>query len=149
VPPTATAAPPPATATAAPAADLPIDQVADKLRGATVLIEAVLPETPLSGPGLAGGTGFVVDLDNGYIVTNNHVVEGASSLQVFQANGTQGRPARVVGRAQCDDLAVIKVDDTGGLALAPLGQTAALKVGMDVVALGYPESFDIGGDLTV
>jgi len=77
------------------------------------------------------------------------VVEGASAIQVYQANDPRGRAARVVGRAQCDDLAVLKVDDTSGLKAAPLGDTTKLEPGAPVVALGYPQSFELGGDLAV
>ncbi len=78
-----------------------------------------------------------------------HVVEGAAVIKIALADSTRTRPARVVGRSQCDDLAVLKVDNTDGLKAATLGDSNAMKPGADVVALGYPFSFDLGNDLSV
>ena len=149
-PPTNTvpAATPTAAETPTPAAKS-AQQIAKDLRPATVLIKSTFGETAINTEGLGAGTGIVYDSDNGYILTNAHVVEGAWAIQVYQANNPRGRAARVVGRAQCDDLAVLKVDDTTDLVAAPLGDTSKLEPGASVVALGYPESFDLGGDLTV
>ncbi len=125
------------------------EDIAEKLRPATVLVLAQFAETPINTEGVGGGTGIVYDLENGYIITNAHVVEGASSVQVAPANSNRARPARVLGRAQCDDLAVLKVENTDGMEQASLGSSSTMKVGAEVVALGYPESFDLGNDLTV
>lgn len=125
------------------------EEIAEKLRPATVLVLAQFAETAIQPEGIGGGTGIVYNLDKGYILTNAHVVEGASIIKVATANGTRTRPARVVGRSQCDDLAVLKVDDTSGLQEARLGDTNSMKVGAHVVALGYPEMFELGTDLTV
>jgi S1-C subfamily serine protease len=125
------------------------EEIAEKLRPSTVLVLAQFAETAINPEGIGGGTGIVYNLDKGYILTNAHVVEGASIVKVATANGTRTRPARVVGRSQCDDLAVLKVDDTSGLQEARLGDTNSMKVGAHVVALGYPEMFELGNDLTV
>lgn len=77
------------------------------------------------------------------------MVEGAAVVKIALADSTKTRPARVLGRAQCDDLAVLQVDNTDGLVAAPLGDSSAAKIGADVVALGYPFSFDLGNDLSV
>jgi S1-C subfamily serine protease len=82
-------------------------------------------------------------------VTNAHVVEGASVVKIAQADSTRLRPARVVGRSPCDDLAVLQAETTAGLQAARLGESSAMKAGADVVALGYPLSFDLGTDLSV
>lgn len=146
--PTATLAPPTAIPSPTTPPALSNEEIVDKLRPATVLVLAQFAETAIDTEGVGEGTGIVYDAKNGYVLTNAHVVEGASIIKVASANSTKARSARVLGRAQCDDLAVLKVDDTEGLVAAPLGDTNSAKVGSDVVALGYPEAFDLGTDLS-
>ncbi len=81
------------------------------------------------------GSGFVYSQD-GYIVTNYHVVEGASSVEVAMYDGT-AYPAQVVGYDAANDIAVLKVEATGLSAVA-LGQSGALSIGDMVVAIGNP-----------
>jgi len=81
----------------------------------------------------AAGSGFVID-PKGFIVTNNHVVEGATQIQVEFADGTT-YPASIVGTDALTDLAVIKVD-SDDLPYAALGESRELSVGEWVVALG-------------
>ncbi|MEJ7654475.1 MAG: trypsin-like peptidase domain-containing protein, partial [Chloroflexia bacterium] len=143
-----TAAPPTPAATATPSTVTP-EQIAANLRAATVRVTATFGETAVAPEGLGAGSGVVYDVKNGYIITNAHVVEGASSIKVAEAQSNEYRPARVVGRAQCDDLAVLQVDDPRGLVQAPLGESDGLQVGAEVTALGYPLSFQLGNDLSV
>ncbi|MBC9783982.1 trypsin-like peptidase domain-containing protein [Heliobacterium chlorum] len=84
----------------------------------------------------SSGSGVIIDAQNGYIVTNNHVVEGAKALQVGLADGrtTQGR---IIGRDPRTDLAVVKIDSEG-LTSAPLGNSDTVEVGELVVAIGNP-----------
>ncbi|MBO0781768.1 MAG: trypsin-like peptidase domain-containing protein, partial [Ktedonobacteraceae bacterium] len=83
------------------------------------------------------GSGVVID-KRGYIVTNNHVVEGAQRLQVMMANGT-ALPAQLVGTAPMDDLAVVKIDPRKtDLTVASPGDSSNLKVGQTVLAIGNP-----------
>jgi S1-C subfamily serine protease len=83
------------------------------------------------------GSGFVYDTD-GYIVTNNHVVENAQTIRVTFSNDVSV-PATLVGRDPDSDLAVIKVDPTG-LDLQPveLADSDVLHVGQRVIAIGNP-----------
>jgi S1-C subfamily serine protease len=87
------------------------------------------------------GSGVVVDGENGYIVTNNHVisaaagVEGAEIRAVF-SDGS-GSPARIVGRDPASDVAVLKVEKPG-LVTATLGDSNKVLVGDPVVAIGSP-----------
>ena len=81
------------------------------------------------------GSGFVID-PNGYIVTNNHVVEDAAEIMVRLADGRE-LPAKVLGRDPKTDLALLKVEATG-LTAVPAGDSAALQVGEPVMAIGNP-----------
>ncbi len=82
------------------------------------------------------GTGFVISED-GYIVTNNHVVEDVDKIEVHFADGTQ-RDAEVVGRDPKTDLALIRVEPDGKLPFLPLGNSDAVRPGDWVVAIGNP-----------
>jgi serine protease Do len=81
------------------------------------------------------GSGFVINPD-GYIVTNNHVVDGATDIRVKISDGRE-LTAKVVGRDEKTDLALIKVDATG-LPVIPLGDSSRLEVGEPVMAVGNP-----------
>jgi len=93
----------------------------------------------------ASGSGFVWDRE-GHIVTNNHVVEGATKLQVTFSDGAMAL-ADLVGADADSDLAVIKIDPTG-FNLAPVlrGNIDDVYVGMRVAAIGNP--FGLAGTLT-
>ncbi|MBE9505978.1 MAG: trypsin-like peptidase domain-containing protein [Chloroflexi bacterium] len=79
------------------------------------------------------GSGVILDAE-GYIVTNNHVVQGASEIQVELVDGTK-YPASIVGTDALTDLAVIRAE-ADGLAFASLGTSDKLAVGEWVVAIG-------------
>jgi len=81
------------------------------------------------------GSGVIISED-GYIVTNNHVVEGAESLEVIFADGSR-HDATLVGTDPFSDLAVIKVDDPVP-AVATLGDSDALLPGQRAIAIGSP-----------
>ena len=98
------------------------------------------------GEAFGAGTGSgVIYRADGYILTNNHVVEGATTIDVTLANGTQ-LTGRVVGTAApATDIAVVKVDATG-LPAARLGSIKDLDVGDLAVAIGSP--FGLSGTVT-
>jgi S1-C subfamily serine protease len=100
-------------------------------------------ESPFGLPqeGTATGSGFVVDKD-GTILTNAHVVEGASDVKVrFQEDGDL-LPVKVQGRDPSSDLAVLKVDPSKvKLRPIPLGDSANAQVGDSVIAIGNPFGF--------
>lgn len=83
----------------------------------------------------SSGSGFLVSSD-GYIVTNDHVIEGASQITVLLADG-QELPAQVVGRDPATDLAVIKIM-AEGLPYLSFGDSNDVRVGTQVVAIGNP-----------
>jgi serine protease Do len=82
------------------------------------------------------GSGVIINTE-GYILTNNHVVDGAKQVAVTLAD-QQVYQARVVGRDAKTDLAVLKIDPKQSLPVAPMGSSTDLKVGEWVVAIGNP-----------
>jgi serine protease Do len=89
------------------------------------------------------GSGFVWSAD-GIIVTNNHVVEGASRISVIFQDGTPV-PARLIGVDPDSDLAVLRIDSRG-LQAAPVGTSSDLMIGETVIAVGNP--FGLSGSVT-
>ncbi len=91
------------------------------------------------------GSGFVID-PRGYVLTNNHVVEGAESIQVTLGDRSH-YTARLVGADPRNDIALLKIDPKGKpIASLPLGDSASLQVGQSVLAIGNP--FGFSGTLT-
>ena len=86
-------------------------------------------------PVRAVGSGFILSAD-GYIVTNNHVVDDATAIQVKLADGRE-LAAKVVGRDPKTDLSLLKVEATA-LPVIPVGDSNALQVGEPVMAIGNP-----------
>jgi len=82
------------------------------------------------------GSGVIVERD-GQVVSNAHVVDGAASLTVTLDSGTR-LPARVVGIDPVLDVALLRLDTRGPLSAARLGDSAAVRVGEEVVAIGSP-----------
>ncbi len=85
--------------------------------------------------GEGAGTGIVLTSD-GDVLTNNHVVEGATKIAVTDVGNGKTYPASVVGYDRQDDLAVIHLSGASGLATAPLGDSDKAKVGDAIVGLG-------------
>jgi len=92
----------------------------------------------------AAGSGFVISPD-GFILTNNHVVENARSVKITLNSGEE-YPANVRGRDQLTDLAVVKVEPKKELAAVTLGDSDATRVGDWVIAIGNP--FGLEGTVT-
>ena len=103
------------------------------------------------GSSASRGTGWVWDAAKGIIVTNAHVVAGGNQYSVatgddlkIEVNGTSiaagpnGKPARLLGEADCEDIGVLQISDTSGLVTMPRGSQKSLQVGDHVVAIGYP-----------
>jgi S1-C subfamily serine protease len=88
----------------------------------------------------ATGSGFLIDND-GHILTNNHVVEGAKDVEVQLGDGDT-QSAQIVGTDPSTDLALLKVDDTNGVNPLPLGASDEVQVGDPVVAIGNPFGLD-------
>lgn len=91
------------------------------------------------------GSGFVIDTD-GHIITNHHVIEGASSVKVKFYDGTE-YTASVVGSDSVSDIAVLKIE-ADGLVPMDLGNSDNVVIGEDVVAIGTPYDITLEGTMT-
>ena len=87
------------------------------------------------GSGHSSGSGFILSED-GYVITNYHVVEGATAIEVIMHDGSE-YAAELVGKDSSNDLAVLKIEATG-LPAAKLGSSRNLVIGDMVVAIGNP-----------
>ena len=105
--------------------------------------EGARPNRPQPRQGMAQGSGFFVSQD-GYVVTNNHVVENAVEVQLVTDAG-KTLDARVVGTDPRTDLALLKVKDGGDYPFVPLSGAKA-RIGDWVLAIGNP--FGLGGTVT-
>jgi len=85
------------------------------------------------------GSGFVVR-DDGYIVTNAHVVDGADEFNVTFPDGKK-MPAKLMGKDEFKDIAVLKVESKDKLPVAPLGDSDVTRIGEPVIAIGSPIGF--------
>jgi putative serine protease PepD len=125
----------PTTATARPiSANLDARQIYDASKNAVTYIVADTPE------GQATGSGFVVSKD-GFIVTNDHVVDGASQVQVKIGTSDKAQDATVVGADPSRDLALLKVD-ASNLPTLSLGDSSSVGVGDPTYAIGNPFGLD-------
>jgi S1-C subfamily serine protease len=113
-------------------------------RPSTVLVVA-----KTGGERVGNGTGWVYDADEGLIVTNSHVVDGADRFEIGVEGDPTLRAAKVMGVAPCDDLAVLKVSNTEGMRTMPLGSQSELEQGDRLLALGYPGNGTIQDEIQV
>ena len=140
--------------------DAPITAVSDE-GGATVadIIDAVGPavvgincETEYTdwfwgtSTHPSSGSGVIINED-GYVVTNNHVIENASKVSVTLISG-ETFDAKLVGRDSRTDLAVIKIDADIPLSYATIGDSSKLRVGDSVIAIGNPLGEEFAGSAT-
>jgi serine protease Do len=127
-------------------------------RGVPAMVARVLPavvsittrqierdqfDQPVVTPGL--GSGIIVD-SRGYVLTNNHVVQGVERIKIALADGRTFR-ASLVGRDPFTDLAVLKIDGKN-LPVVTLGDSARLAIGETVVAIGNPLWIEGGATVT-
>ena len=94
----------------------------------------------------SGGSGFIISPD-GYIITNNHVIEGATKVEVHYGadeNGNGGRTvtAKIVGRDPATDLALLKIDTDQPLPSIRLGDSDRIRKGDWAIAIGHPFTFE-------
>ncbi|NMT64160.1 DegQ family serine endoprotease [Marinobacter orientalis] len=104
------------------------------------------PQSPFGGgpggsaPRQSMGSGFIVSSD-GYVLTNNHVVEGADEI-IVRLNDRRELPAKLVGTDPRSDMAVLKIENEKDLPVVQVGSSKELKVGEWVLAIGSPFGFD-------
>ena len=84
----------------------------------------------------AEGTGFVIDAAKGLVLTNNHVIDGATSVSVTPVASGKSYQAKILGYDQTDDVAVLKLQGAAGLKAVPIGDSSRVTVGTPVLALG-------------
>jgi S1-C subfamily serine protease len=144
--------PHPAQASQQTSKGLTVDQIYKADGPGVVFVQATTPPRPASpfnpfggsSRGTATGTGFVIDR-NGHILTNDHVVAGASKVEVTLGRKDTSSPvtAQVVGADPSTDVAVLKVNaPSNELHPLPLGNSAQVHVGDPVVAIGNPFGLD-------
>ena len=129
------------------AAGMPRDAAADRLKGTTAMNdEAVYSAVE---PGVvdvtanlrylqetAKGTGFVIDAAAGLILTNNHVIDGATSVTVTPVTSGRSYPARILGYDRADDVALLQVQGAPRLKAVRIGSSSRARVGTPVLAIG-------------
>jgi putative serine protease PepD len=93
----------------------------------------------------AAGSGIVIS-DDGLVLTNAHVIEGAQTITVIFTDGSKDE-AEIVGSLTQDDIALVKVSGSSGLKPATLGSSDAVVVGDEVLAIG--NALDLGGEPSV
>jgi S1-C subfamily serine protease len=122
---------PATTTTATSSTVLSTSQIASRVDPALVDIVA----TDGDQQATSAGTGIVLT-SNGEVLTNNHVINGATSLKVTDVGNGKTYTATVVGYDASHDVAVIQLQNASGLTVASLGDSSAVKTGDNVVALG-------------
>ena len=136
--------------------NLSVDVTTDVTKAVDEAAVAVIGITNIQGSSFfneeteAGtGSGVIYKKENGkaFIVTNNHVVEGASTLEVTLTDGTKTE-AKLLGSDVWTDLAVIQIDDKGVDTVAQFGNSDKLKSGEPVIAIGNPLGLNFSGSVT-
>lgn len=110
------------------------------------MIERVYPAVVLIEVGDGTGSGFVIAA-SGVVVTNAHVVEGFNNVNVWMADGRLYKGVVTELDAQAD-LAMVQLNSAGPFYAIPLGDPSTVRLGEEVVALGYPLASTIGSSLT-
>ena len=100
--------------------------------------------TPQERQSSALGSGFIID-ENGIVVTNNHVIEGAEDI-VVQVNGEKKFKAKVIGADPLSDIALLKIDTKKKFIPVKFGNSDEARIGDWVIAIGNP--FGLGGTVT-
>ena len=120
-----------------------ISKSVEKVYDAVIYVSAELPT------GSSTGTGFVYkkDKNNGYIITNYHVVNGASEIKVSFADDTEVT-AKYLGGDQYADIAILTIDADSVQGVATIGKSSGIEVGDTVFTIGAPMGLDYKGTVT-
>ncbi|MEK9724023.1 MAG: DegQ family serine endoprotease [Rhodospirillaceae bacterium] len=103
-----------------------------------------MPEQPRAREGMSAGSGVIVDATKGYVLTNNHVIDNATAIEVTLKDRRQVK-AKLVGADPATDIALLQIE-ADNLTAVPFGDSEHLKVGDVVIAIGNP--FGIGQTVT-
>jgi S1-C subfamily serine protease len=128
---------------------LTVNEIYDRASKGVAFISSQMTETtqtpfdlfPQKQRSTATGSGFLIDND-GHILTNAHVVQGAQRVDVKFSEDGESQQAEVVGADPSSDLALLHVDDAQGATPLPLGDSSKAQVGDPVVAIGNPFGLD-------
>lgn len=125
---------------------LTITQRANKVLPSVVGIVSYYQSQNIFSGSQGQGSGIIASED-GYIITNAHVIDGATALKVVLHDGTE-YTATLVGQDDKTDLAVIKIDATG-LTPAEFGNSDQMQIGEQVITIGNPGGLELAGSITV
>lgn len=111
--------------------------VFDRLTGSVVRITTASGNVGIGQPFSEAGSGFVID-EAGHILTNYHVIKDARSIQITLSDEVTQGTARIIGADPGSDVALLRASDAllNKLVVAPLGSSAAVEVGDEVIAIG-------------
>lgn len=126
--------------------DSPVIAIAENVGPAVVGITNMRGHDFFNNPIISSGSGVIFDRNNGYIVTNYHVVEGATNIQVTVDDGLHYE-AKLIGYDRDTDLAVLQID-ADNLPEARFGDSLKLRVGELAVAIGNPLGKDFARSVT-
>lgn len=118
------------------AAESSIASVAEKVGPSVVsIVTQTRSASSFEAAGEAAGTGIIVSKD-GYVMTNNHVLESATSVSVVDSNGELYENVTIIGRDPLNDVAFLKIKSDKTFTAAELGNSATIRTGQQVVAIG-------------
>lgn len=100
---------------------------------------------PPQQPAASLGSGFIIDAENGYIITNNHVIRDAEEVRITLSDDST-IPAKIIGRDEKIDIAVLQIDTKKKLTAVKFGNSDIMRVGDWILAIGNP--FGLGGTVT-
>ena len=92
---------------------------------------------PYNTEGFSLGSGFIIN-EQGYILTNAHVIHNATDIRVVLSEGRREYPAKIVGKDRITDTALIRIEPDHLLTILPLGNSDRLRIGEMVLAIGNP-----------
>ena len=131
-----------------------IEQVAEAIVGIVITTDGFGGALGIGGQGASGGTGsgivYAVRDGNTYIVTNEHVIDRAQTIEVIFNNEAGTRlAAELVGKDVYTDIAVLRIDNFEAQTIAEFGRTEDLRLGQTVIAIGNPLGLEFAGSATM
>ncbi|GJL79486.1 MAG: hypothetical protein NPINA01_24750 [Nitrospinaceae bacterium] len=117
----------------------PNDLLPIRIPVVSTLFEIIPFQVPIAfnTQGLSLGSGFIIN-EQGYILTNAHVIQNALDIQVLLSEGKKGYPAKIIGIDRLTDTALLKIEPDQPLTTLPLGDSDSLRMGEMALAVGNP-----------